>query len=131
MSIVVQVSKAGKDVLGTSNIPNDYIFDSRYNTFKILAEGTLALTLGENPFSIQEGTVAHGQSGIPFVIGYCKYGDRVFSPGHMIYHGGTAPAYSTFFSDIYVNDTNILFQYGNQQSGVNVVFKYIIVEPPL
>lgn len=128
---VIQVSKSGVDVLGTTNVPNDYIFDSRYNTFKILTQGTLAVTLGIDQFSIQEATVAHGQSGVPFVIPFCKYSDRVFQPGQIIYTGGTAPANSTYFSDLYVDDTNIRFQYGNVQSSVNVVFKYLIVEPPL
>lgn len=131
MITAIQVSKAGVDVLGTANVPNDFIFDSRYNTFKILAQGTLALTLGINAFSIQEGTVAHGQSGVPFVIPFCRYSNRVFQPGQIMYTGGTAPANSTYFSDLYVDDTYIRFQYGNVQSGVNVVFKYLIVEPPL
>jgi len=131
MSVSVKVSKAGEDVLGTANTPNDYIFDSTYNTFKILATGGTTITLGENPFSIQEVNVANGQSGVPFVIGFAKYGDRVFGPGQMIYHSGTAPAYSSFFSDIYVDSTNIQFQYGNQQSGVSVTFRYFIVEAPV
>ena len=131
MISTVQISKAGVDVLGTTNVPNDYIFNSQYNTFKILTQGTLALTLGINAFSIQEGTVTHGQSGIPFVIPFCKYNNRVFQPGQIMYTGGTAPANSTYFSDLYVDDTYIRFQYGNKQSGVNVVFKYLIVEPPL
>jgi len=131
MTQIIQVSKAGVDVLGTANTVNDYIFDSRYNTFKILTSGTLALTLGVNPFSLQEGTIAHGQTGIPFVIGYCKYSNRVFQPGHMIYHGGTAAEYSSYFTDLKVDGTAIHFEYGNKQSGVDVVFKYLIVEPPL
>lgn len=123
------VTKAGVDAFGTANTANDYIFDSTLNTFKILTEGTLSMTLGQSPFGIQEGTVAHGQSGTPFVIGFCKYGTVVMQPGQQIYHGGTAS--DTYFSDLHVDGTNIYFQYGNNQSSVSVVFKYYIVEPPL
>lgn len=132
MTQVVRISKSNIDVLGTAGtVPNNLIFDSEYNTFKILAEGSLPVTLGENPFSIQSATVAHNQTVTPFVIPFCRFGDRVFQPGQMIYHGGTAPTYSSYFSDVYVNGTVIDFQYGNIQSGVNVIFKYLIVEPPL
>lgn len=129
MTTVVKVSKAGIDVLGTvGTVPNNLIFDSQFNTFKILAEGTTSLTLGMSPFGIQEGTVSHGQSGTPFVIGYMKYSDRIFQPGQKIYHGGTS---DTYFSDIRVDGTNIYYQYGNNTGSVDVVFKYLIVEPPL
>ena len=129
MTQVIKVSKQGINV-GTATNPNDFIFDSTLNTFKIISEGTHSMTLGINPFSIQEATVAHNQSGTPFIISYCKYSNRIFQPGQKIYHGGTATS-DTYFSDIRVDGTNIYFQYGNTQGGVNVTFKYLVAEPPL
>lgn len=66
------ISKAGFNAL-TESDPNNYIFHSDYNTFKILSEGTLtSQSVTANPSTF---TVAHGISGIPAVMAFIKYPD--------------------------------------------------------
>ena len=56
MAYAVKVAKIRENVDSTD--PNDFIFHSSYNTFKILAEGTLlAQNINSYPKTI---TLAHG-----------------------------------------------------------------------
>lgn len=76
MTQVIKVSKAGYDVLTESDI-NNYIFDSRYNTFKIIAEGTLLnQTVNTDPKTF---TVAHGLSYTPTVFAFALFPDGYLS----------------------------------------------------
>ncbi len=72
MTQVLAISKAGEDVL-TATDPNDFIFNSQYNTFKILAEGTLtSQTVDADPKTF---TVAHGLGYAPNFYAFCKFPD--------------------------------------------------------
>jgi hypothetical protein len=73
MTQVIKVSKQGINV-GTATNPNDFIFDSQYNTFKILNQGTYSPTLGTVGVETKT-SVAHGQSTTPFVFAFCKFAD--------------------------------------------------------
>src|SRR3990167_4667501 len=105
MNMILAVAKAGVNVLTATN-PNDFIFHSDYNTFKILAEGTaspsLAVTAGDSH------AIAHNQSISPFVYGFCKYtGGRVSPPGTK------DPSVDFWFARLEVDATNIYFHYVN------------------
>jgi len=74
MTQTIRVTKAGINV-GTATNPNDFIFNSDYNTFKILGTGIATGTINANT----TGTisVAHGQSFIPPVMAFAKQGGGV------------------------------------------------------
>lgn len=70
--IKMVVSKKNKDAL-TITDPNDAIFDSEKNTFKILTHGTyLSQLVNANPKTF---AIAHGQSTIPGVYAFAKFPD--------------------------------------------------------
>ena len=72
MSNVIKIARPGRDVL-TETDPNELIFDSSLNTFKIIAEGSLSNQLIDtDPKTI---TVPHGQSIIPSVYAFAKFPD--------------------------------------------------------
>ena len=76
MTQAIKISKAGKNVQKETN-PNNLIFDSTLNTFKILAEGTvLSQTVSGNPTTIN---IPHGQSSIPAFNVFVKYPDGYVS----------------------------------------------------
>jgi hypothetical protein len=79
MTNVIKVAKIGKSTNSTN--PNDFVFDSSFNTFKIIKEGVLDIALVANTDN-QSFTVAHDQSFIPLVSAFAKsaYRDQVFSP---------------------------------------------------
>lgn len=125
MTQLIRVSKSGINAITDTDI-NDYIFDSQYNTFKILAEGTYSPTLGTSA-SEAFTTTAHGQSGTPFVIAFCK-----FTNGRVGPPGTKDSANDFWFTRMQVDATNIRFGYVNNTGGnYGPVFKYYIVEPPL
>lgn len=125
MSQVARVSKSGVNVLTATN-PNDFIFNSDLNTFKILAEATYSPTLGTTATNASV-SVAHGRSGTPFVIAFCK-----FSNGRVGPVGSKASNAEFYFNDLSVNSLYINFNYSNFTGGnYSPIFKYYIVEPPL
>src|SRR5665213_2434376 len=69
MTEIVAVAKIGKDVRSTN--PNDFIFNSLYNTFKIIAEVTKTVTLAAST-SNQTFSDPHNQSFIPFATAFAK-----------------------------------------------------------
>jgi len=124
MAQEIRVSKAGVNVL-TATDPNDFIFHSSYNTFKILAEGTLLnQSISATPTEI---TVSHGQNpSIPVVFGFIKFPDgRVYLPDSMQPSTGTS-----FKRDwrIYVDDTNIIFRVWEEGGTYTCDIKYYVFE---
>lgn len=69
MSQVIKVSKVGINV-GTATDPNDFIFDSTLNTFKVITTGTVTGTISAGVI----GTInqAHSQSYIPSIAAFSK-----------------------------------------------------------
>lgn len=67
MKQVVKVAKIGKDTNSTN--PNDYIFHSDYNTFKIIKEGTYSGSHDGSP-ATQEFSVAHDLQFVPMVSAF-------------------------------------------------------------
>lgn len=71
MAELIRVSKQGVDVLGSAGtVPNNLIFDSNLNTFKIVASGTTTGTIPSG--SLGTIHVAHGLSFTPPVTAFVK-----------------------------------------------------------
>ena len=125
MSYIMALSKLTKNVLTASN-PNDFIFHSGYNTFKIIAEPTYSPTLA---VSVTETytSVAHGQSFTPFIFCFIKFADNRIAGV-----GNKAATVDFRFTKLVINSTYILFYYINNTGGnYSPVFKYYITEIPL
>lgn len=132
MAQIFAVSKATKNVLTATN-PNDFIFHSSYNTFKILAQGTLtSQTVNANPKTF---SVAHGFSITPVFYAFCKFPDgttALAGPLSFNFYGtGSSPGteYGEFTPEI--DATNIYFILTKPGSNYNVDIKYYIFEAPL
>lgn len=125
MTKVLRIAKIGKDAL-TATLPNDFIFNTDYNTPKIIAEGTDSPTLAVSATEVFRN-VAHGRNYTPFVIAFCKYANGRVGPV-----GGRASNANFGFTNLRVNATNIRFGYFNDTGGnYSPTFKYYITEIPL
>lgn len=70
MTQLIRISKQGINVLGTTGtVPNNLIFDSEINTFKIVATGTVVGTITSAPGTI---SIAHGLGFSPPVTAYAR-----------------------------------------------------------
>lgn len=69
MTYVVAVAKIGKRADSTD--PNDFIFHSSYNTFKIIKQQTIPLTLAASTNN-QTFSISHGLSFIPLPDAFAK-----------------------------------------------------------
>lgn len=127
MTQVIKVSKQGVNV-GTATDPNDFIFDSELNTFKIIATGTALGTIAQNTL----GTIstAHGQSYIPTVNGFAlkqgHSGNLVGTGGSVIFLRG-----SYGFKSLSADGTNIHFEIINGIAQGTFTVRYYIFETPL
>jgi hypothetical protein len=124
----IKVSKKSKNVL-TATDPNDFIFHSSYNTFKIIAEGILSsqsVTGDPTTFS-----VAHGQGGVPGVYAFAKFPDGyVTTPGNKERADVVWPV--DRYWEVRINSTNIYFDfYKGSSANYSVDIKYYIFEIPL
>jgi len=129
MSDDIRISKQGIDVLGTAGtIPNNLIFHSSYNTFKILAEGTVGISY------TSDGTYAfnHGASIDTPTSFMCFY---KFPDGYTTIGNGTFGNISR--DNVWaVNSTTLGTTQINQQIYGNgtantIKVKYYIFETPL
>jgi hypothetical protein len=130
MTQILAVSKAGKNVL-TETDPNSFIFRSAYNTFKILAHGTVSVAVSDTgAYSVGQTTVAHGMSVIPFVIAFTKL---PISGRACLSEAPEPTSYSVAASGYAVDATNIRFYITNHLSNTTrtFVFSYFICEVPL
>jgi hypothetical protein len=126
MAYEIRVSKAGVNVL-TATDPNDFIFHSAYNTFKILAEGSAtSQTVNANPKTF---TVAHSQSSIPAVYAFAKFPDGYVALPNESDRALTGSGDRYWLVE--VDATNIYFIFYQGGSGnYNVDIKYYIFETP-
>lgn len=124
----LKVAKSGVDAK-QSNSPNDFIFHSDYNTFKIVASDIVTDTLN---FETKTITVAHGLSYIPLVYAFLKAdtNDEAISDRYMFLVTGI---YNNISLDLVsTDDTNIYFtvkQFNAQD--VDIYIKYYLFEVPL
>lgn len=133
MTEVIAIAKIGENALTSTN-PNDFIFHSNYNTFKILLEATKNITLAASTNN-QSFTQAHGIAFIPFVNGYAKSSgvNRVFLPNSedVLAWGGAGGIVGTgiIFNYISVDATNITFNFDNTNGSTkDISIRYFCLE---
>lgn len=121
----IAIAKKGKSALSTN--PNDFIFHSDYNTFKIIKSILHNITLASNTTN-QSFTVAHGLPFIPLVRGFAKESgyDRVFMPNSENISGWSSVVQVAFgtgvkFNYIASDDTNIIVNFDNTNSSTRDV----------
>lgn len=80
MSELIRISKAGVDVLSSNGTaPNNLIFDSTLNTFKIIGTGSVVGTVTAG--NLGTITVAHNLGTTPAVMGFIRMKtDRALAP---------------------------------------------------
>ena len=124
MTQQIRVAKATKNAK-TATDPNDFIFHSAYNTFKILAEGTLLSQSVDA--SSKEFSVAHGQGVIPTAMAFAKYPDGYIALPREYPHDGNQERYFNLEMDA----TNLYFVFNRGGSAnYSVDIKYYIFEAP-
>lgn len=126
--VILAASKAGVNVLTAGN-PNDFIFHSDYNTFKIIATGTaLAQTVNTDP---RVFTIAHGLSYTPSVYGFAKFPDGYVAGPNEKERANTSLPVNRYWN-IEADATNIYFRfYKGAGSNYDVDVRYYIFETPL
>jgi hypothetical protein len=131
--MILAVSKLTKNVL-TASDPNDFIFHSAYNTFKIILEGTKSIEIVGSD-SNQTFTQAHSLDFTPLVTGFATQDgiDRVFVPNClnvMMWSPKAGPVGSGItFKYIESNSTNIIFNFGNTNvDSRDVIVRYYCLE---
>lgn len=124
MAQKILVSKKTKDAL-TATDPNDFIFSSDYNTFKILAEGRLLnQTVNANPKTF---SVAHGLGYAPNFYAFCKFPDgKVAMAGPLSFEADRDSDGKDFTPE--VDSSNLYFILTRPGSNYNVSIKWYIFE---
>lgn len=118
------VAKSGVNA-ETATDPNDFIFHSDYNTFKIIFEDSVTVALGTTG---AEGEIYSFTKTQPdnFAFAFCKFSDGKVAPP------GTKAANGDFWFTKFYVDENCNFEYVNLTGGsYTVTFKYILCELPL
>lgn len=121
----ILIPKVGIDAIEASS-PNDFVFNTDYNTFKIIKEASHSPTLSTN--SSQAFTsINHNLGFTPFLIGFCKFANnRVSLPGNK------ASNTNFVFTNLRSSATQARFGYINQSGGnYSPVFRYLATEVPL
>lgn len=133
MTSKVVVSKIGINAeLATD--PNDFVFHSDYNTFKIIKEATKNIVLSAST-SNQTFTEAHSQKFIPLVTAFAKEStkDQVFLPNSENVDSflqtsgwdGTGVKFNYIGADI----NNVIFNFDNDNGATkNVAIRYFLLE---
>ena len=126
MTQIIAVSKAGENVL-TATDPNDFIFHSSYNTFKIVASGSLtSQTIDSDPKTL---SVSHGQSSAPGVYAFVKYADNYVAMPNERERADTVTVERYWLVE--VDNSNIYFIfYKGASANYSVNIKYYIFEIP-
>ena len=128
---VVKVARIGKNAFSTN--PNDFIFHSSYNSFKIVAEGTKVVTLA-GATANQSFTEPHGLSFIPLIAGFAKRtgASQVFLPNGIdveLWGGKLGMAGDVTFNYIASDNTNMIFNFDNDNASTREVsIRYFLLE---
>ena len=131
MTYIIAISKKTKNVY--SGDPNDFIFNSEYNTFKIIKTGikTLILTASTDDQSFYH---PHALPFIPLVSGFCKVSgeSKAYPPntrGVVAAGSKVLITNGVKFNWIEANATNIIFNFDNSiASEKTVLLKYYCLE---
>lgn len=133
MTKVVAVAKIGKDVFESTD-PNDFVFHSSYNTFKIILEGIKSVSLSASTNN-QTFTQSHGLGYIPLVTAFAKESgqSRVFLPNmedvSFVSPAGARSKTGVKFNYIASSNSNIIFNFDNTNiSSKSISIKYFVLE---
>jgi hypothetical protein len=132
MTQVVKVAKIGKSAESTD--PNDFIFHSDYNTFKIIKEGTKVVNLAASTNN-QSFTETHDcEFFFPLISAFAKRTGvaQVFLPNGVdveTYGAGAGFDGDVKFNYVSANSTNIVFNFDNAKgTEVEVSIRYFVLE---
>lgn len=127
MTQELRVAKQGKSVYSTD--PNDFIFHSSYNTFKIISEGLLtSQTVDADPKTF---SVSHGQLTTPSVYALAKFADGYVAQPNDKEHADNTKPIERYWR-VEVDATNIYFIfYKGGTANYDVSIKYYVFETPL
>ena len=128
---VIKVAKKGKSAHSTD--PNDFVFHSEYNTFKILLEGTKSATLSATTAD-QSFTQAHGLEPftIPIVVAFAKRDgvNQVFAPNSFDVEAWGEKAGMSgdiIFNYVKADSTNIILNFDNDGAEEDVDIRYFLL----
>lgn len=127
------VGKRGVNVeLATD--PNDFVFHSDFNTFKIIVEATKQVTLAAST-NDQSFTEAHNQKFTPLVNAFAKETTKaqIFLPnsGNVDLWGAKAGIITTgvTFNYVQADATNVIFNFSNSNGTTKTVdIRYFVLE---
>jgi hypothetical protein len=127
------VGQSGADALNSKD-PNDFIFHSDLNTFKIVSTGIYTNSIAGSTTTIF--SFAHGLSYVPLVQGFLKLDNYSFAcaPNCEIYSifATKTQLYAARFNYIQADDTNIYFSITNYDGSANpFAIRYYIYEVPI
>lgn len=128
---IVALAKIGRNVF--SSDPNDFIFNSLYNTFKIVLEGTKSITLLASTNN-QTFSQAHGLGFVPLVDAFAKRTSaaQVFKPNAIdieLWGAKLGMIGDVKFNFVQADLTNIYFNFDNAKgSAVDVDVRYFALE---
>jgi hypothetical protein len=130
MTQIIAVSKKYHDVLTETN-PNNFIFHSEYNTFKIVKQGTHSVNIPASTLST-DFTLAHGMWYLPLVHAFALYSTDICLPNEKLYSPIGSDVWTFAFDELKSDINNIIFTVSNNSgSQINVTFRYYIFEVPL
>lgn len=129
---VVKVAKKSKSAFSTD--PNDFVFHSAYNTFKIIEEGSKEITLAASTDN-QTFTEAHTLEPftIPIVTAFAKRdaASQVFAPNGIdveLWSAKGGMSGDVTFNYVQADKDNIIFNFDNADgSTVAVTIRYFIL----
>ena len=128
---VIKVAKKGKSAHSTD--PNDFVFHSEYNTFKIIRQATKQVTLSASTAN-QSFTEPHFKSYVPLITAFAQRqgASQVFSPNSFdVELWGAKLGMSGYIKFNYVSSdaTNIVFNFDNDSGSPKVVnIRYFLLE---
>lgn len=118
----------------TATDPNDFVFHSDFNTFKIIVQATKQVTLAAST-NDQTFTEAHNQRFVPLVHAFAKESgyDQIFLPnsGNVYIWGAKAGILTTGVTFNYVQSdaTNAIFNFSNSNASTKTVdIRYFVLE---
>ncbi len=124
---IIAVAKKNHDVLIETN-PNNFIFHSSYNTFKIVKTGTYSLNIPASTTRTSY-THPHGVWYIPLVHAFALYSDRICLPNEKLYNPTGGDAWTFAFDELKSEIDNIIFTVSNSSgSPITVKFRYYVFE---
>jgi hypothetical protein len=129
MSYKISVSKSGYSAFSTN--PNNFIFHSDYNTFKIISSNSFSFNIPYGGYQeYPTGVVNHNLNYIPFVIAFCKYNNgRVGLVGSLATE--IFPTKTVSITNLGVDSSAIYFYtVNNTNSNYPIVIRYYIFETP-